>query len=74
MKNYIKVVIWFVRWHLRQSKNQEDIEEDPTYNPKEIVSASSIHTGTNTFFFPRLDSISDVFTGEVRKSSQILHA
>ena len=77
--------MWFVRWHFRQSKDREEIEEDPreglifhmfttsivkkfsdldqSYQPKELVSATP---QANTYFFPRLDSLSDVFSGEVR--------
>ena len=81
----ILVLVWFVRWHFRQSKDREKIEEDPrrgdengvqkyaknpkvsnpdkSYQPKELVSATP---QANTYFFPRLDSLSDVFSGEVR--------
>ena len=81
----ILVLVWFVRWHFRQSKDREEIEEDPrrgdenwvqkygkhpkvfaphqSYQPKELVSATP---QANTYFFPRLDSLSDVFSGEVR--------
>ena len=36
---------------------------DQSYQPKELVSATP---QANTYFFPRLDSLSDVFSGEVR--------